>query len=145
MCLRDGISKNSVVLSLKRREDGESRVLGEYLRNQVDLRADSAGEPVTVAVGGLDAPLLMNDADAVPGRDRVGDDVAPIGDREAVADEERGPVGDQLGTAVVEDSSQGVILLLRRAAAQGQVGEADVPPERSTYESCGRAGPCRAR
>jgi hypothetical protein len=40
--------------SLERREDGVGCVLGEYLRNQVDLRADSAGEPVAVTVDGLD-------------------------------------------------------------------------------------------
>jgi hypothetical protein len=59
---------------------------------------------VAVAVDGLDAALLVEGADAVPGRDRVGDDVPPIDDREAVANEERGPVGDQLGPAVVQDS-----------------------------------------
>src|SRR4029453_8886218 len=55
--------------SLQRREDREGCVLGEYLRNQVDLRADSAGQPVAVAVDGLDAALLVDGADAVPGRD----------------------------------------------------------------------------
>src|SRR6266511_3587994 len=103
--------------SLKRREDGEGCVLGEYLRNQIDLRADSAGEPVAVAVDRLDAALLVDRADTVPGLDRVGDDVRAIDDREAVADEERRPVGDQLGPAVVQDSPQRVVLLLRRAGA----------------------------
>src|SRR6266536_748635 len=113
--------------SLKRREYGEGCVLGEYLWNQVDPRADSAGEPVAVAVDGLDAALLVDRADAVPGLDRVGDDVPAIDDREAMADKERGPVGDQLGPAVVQDGSQRLVLLPRRAGAQGQVGEADVP------------------
>src|SRR5205823_240500 len=112
--------------SLERREDGEGCVLGECLRNQVDLRTDSAGEPVAVAVVGLDAALLVGCADAVPGLDRVGDDVRALDDREALANEERGPVGDQLGPAVVQDSPERVVLLLRRAGAQGQIGEADV-------------------
>ena len=91
----------SLSRSLERREDGEGCVLGEYPRNQVDLRADSAGEPVPVAVDGLDAAPLVDRADAVPGLDRVGDDVPALDDREAVADKERGPVSDQLGPAVV--------------------------------------------
>src|SRR6266516_1160570 len=103
--------------SLERREDGEGCVLGEYLRNQVDLRADSAGEPVAVAVDGLDPALLVDRADAVPGLDRVGDDVPAIDDREAMADKERGPVRDQLSPAVIQDSPQRVVLLLRRAGA----------------------------
>src|SRR6266568_5435866 len=103
--------------SLERREDGESCVLGEYPWNQVDLRADSACEPVAVAVVGLDAAVLVDRADAVPGLDRVGDDVPAIDDREAMADEERGPVGDKLGPPVVQDSPQRVVFVLRRGGA----------------------------
>src|SRR6266496_1849857 len=121
-----GSRSSSVALSLERREDGIGRVLAEYLRNQVDLGADSAGQPVPVAADGLDATLLIDGANAVPGRDRVGDDVPPLDDREAVAGKECGPVGDQLGPAVVEDSPQRMILRLRRAGTEGQVGEADV-------------------
>src|SRR5207248_1542034 len=36
--------------SFERREDGKRCVPGENLGNQVNLRADSAGEPVAVAV-----------------------------------------------------------------------------------------------
>src|SRR6266540_1892890 len=108
------------------REHGEGSVVGQYVRDGVDLRADSLGDPPAVAVGGLDAALIVDGADAVPGRHRLGDDVPTIDDREPLSGKERGPIGYQLRPAVVQDGPERMVILDRRAGAQGQVGEADV-------------------
>jgi hypothetical protein len=96
---------------------------------------------VAVAVGGLDGALLVYRADAVPGVDRVGDNVAAIDDPKPVADKERRPVGNQVSAAVVRDSpqrmvsSETVFVQSLRLLAQ----------PRSNPASCGLRRTCRAK
>jgi hypothetical protein len=90
----------SLAPSLQRREDGEGRVLGEYLRNRVDLRADSAGQPLAVAVVGLVAALLVDRADA---RTRTGSAILIAAD--SLRADTAGPASRQVVTSISAGNS----------------------------------------
>ena len=115
----------------------EARVAGEDRRDSVELRLRCDPRSACRTAGRPRRSLLVDRMGALPGRHRLRDDVVTVDDGEALAAKERRPVGDEFFAAVVEDSSECVVVCPRRVRVQRQVGETDAAAGRSTrWSSC---------
>src|SRR6266545_276567 len=71
---------------------------------------DAVGEPPAVTAGDLAVSPFVDGPGVLPRWQRLAEDVPALDDPEAMAGEERGPVGHQLGAGVVQHRPQRPIL-----------------------------------
>jgi len=121
-------------------ERGEGAVRGEDPRDPLEASGDAVNEPLAVAMTDLAVTPFVDGPGVLPGGRRLADDVLALDDPEAVASEDRGPVGHQLRAGVVEHGPEHPILCGRGVGPQREVGEPDVPagpqhPEQLAHQS----------
>ena len=91
-------------------EHGEGAVRGEDQRDPHEASGDAVDEPLAVATADLAVAPFVDGSGVLPGGECLADDVPALDDPEAVAGEDRGPIGHELGAGVVEHGPKRPIL-----------------------------------